>query len=288
MTLAGVALGTASLPMMGTSKPATTGGVQIGVCNSHTKWDLIQKAGCEYIEDNVGKLLSPPMSNADFAEAAAAFKAKNVPVHACNGFLPGELKLVGPESRHDEAVAYATRAIQRAKMLGIKIVVLGSGAARQVPDGFSKSQAVDQFLQVTARIASVAAQENIMIAMESLNQSETNFGNTMKECLQYAISIKNPHFGLTADMYHMLREEEGPEILVEAGARIVHCHIAEKAARTPPGTAQDDFRPYLRALKKIGYQGRISLECRWKDFEAELAPAVSALRKQLEAVYAEA
>ena len=63
---------------------------------------------------------------------------------------------------------------------------------------------------------------------------------------------------------------------------IVHCHIAEKQDRTPPGVMGDDFKPYLNALKKINYKGRISLECRWKNLETELPVAVKVLREQYE------
>ena len=85
-------------------------------------------------------------------------------------------------------------------------------------------------------------------------------------------------------MYHMLKEDEGPDSLLAAGAKVVHCHIAEKAQRTPPGTAGDDFKPYLRALKKLNFRGGISLECRWKNFAQEVGPALAALKTQIEAV----
>ena len=66
----------------------------------------------------------------------------------------------------------------------------------------------------------------------------------------------------------MLRENEGPDALVDAGPLLRHVHIAEKDRRTPPGVAGDDFRPYLRALRRAGYAGDISIECRWDDLAA--------------------
>jgi len=42
----------------------------------------------------------------------------------------------------------------------------------------------------------------------------------------------------------------------------------------------DDFKPYLSALKKINYKGRVSLECRWKNMETELPVAVKTLQEQ--------
>jgi sugar phosphate isomerase/epimerase len=120
--------------------------------------------------------------------------------------------------------------------------------------------------------------------MESLNRSETNFGNRLTDCVRFARAVDHPNFKLVADFYHMLREEEGPEALAAAGSLVVHCHIAEKAERTPPGKAGDDFRPFLRQLRKLDYNGRISLECRWKQFPEEVGPAIAELKKQAETI----
>lgn len=261
---------------------------QIGVCNSSTQWDLIRKAGCSYVEENVGKLLNPTQSDGEFVKAAEQFKAKGIPVRACNGFLPKELKLVGPEARHEAVVEYASKALARAKLLGIQIVVLGSGGARNVPAGFERSRAEEQFVQVVKRLGQAAETHGVTVAMESLNRGETNFGNTLGECLKLINAVNHPRVCLVADMYHMLKENEGAEVILAAGPKLVHCHIAEKAQRTPPGTEGDDFKPYLRALKKLGFRGGMSLECRWKNFGEELAPAVAALKKQIETVRAEA
>ena len=259
----------------------------MGVCGSSTQWDIIQKAGCTYVEENVGKLLNPKLSDAEFSKSAEAFKSKNIPVRACNGFLPGELKLVGPETKHDEVVAYATIALKRAKELGVEVVVLGSGGARKVPDGFDRAKADEQFVAVVKRLGEAAEKHGMIVAMESLNRSETNFGNTLRECTKLIKAVNHSRVKLVADMYHMLKEDEAPDAILEASSLLAHCHIAEKAQRTPPGTDGDDFKPYLRALKKLGYHGRISLECRWKKMADEITPAVAALKKQIEAVSAE-
>jgi len=280
--VAGLALGVARLPAWAAGP---TNQPEIGVCTGLAKWDLMRKAGCTYVEENVGKFLSPNTPDAEFAEIAKKYKAQNVPVRACNGFLPAELKLVGPAPRHDDAVTYATKALQRAKLLGLECIVLGSGGARGVPEGFSKSEAEEQFVQVVRRIGKAAEASGVYVAMESLNSSETNFGNTLRDCLRMIKAVDSQRVCLTADMYHMLYENEGPDAIIEAGPRIVHCHVAEKAGRTAPGVSGQDFRPYLRALKQIGFKGGISLECRWKDFDAEVGPAVAAFKKQVSEIF---
>jgi sugar phosphate isomerase/epimerase len=285
LTAAG-ALALLPLPQLRAASPPWS--VQVGVCGSADNWSWIKAAGCDYVEEGVGKLLTPRGSDEEFAKRVEAVRASGAMIPACNGFLPAEFKLVGPQTTHDEVVAYATTAFVRAKTLGLSYIVLGSGGARKVPEGFDRAKAEEQFVAVVKRLAQAAGEHGIIVAMELLNRSETNFGNSVRETIKLEQAVGSQHFKLVADFYHMLRENEDATAITEAGKRIVHCHIAEKAERSAPGVKGDDFKPYLRALKKIGYSGRISLECRWKNQKDELAPAVAVLRQQIAAVSAEA
>ena len=79
----------------------------------------------------------------------------------------------------------------------------------------------------------------------------------------------------------MACEDEDPEIIVEAGKDLYHCHIAEKAERTAPGVKGDDFEPYLKSLKAINYDGSISLECRWHKFKEEVISGIAEIQRQI-------
>ena len=76
-------------------------------------------------------------------------------------------------------------------------------------------------------------------------------------------------------------EDEGPESILKYGHLIKHTHIAENEGRAAPGTNGDDFRPYFEALKKVGYEGAMSVECRWEDMESQAAIALATIKDQL-------
>jgi sugar phosphate isomerase/epimerase len=80
----------------------------------------------------------------------------------------------------------------------------------------------------------------------------------------------------------MLRNDEGPEALTRHGPLFAHTHIAEKETRSAPGVKGDDFHPFLKALRAGGYDHRMSLECGFGDFAAEIGPSLKALRQQLQ------
>jgi sugar phosphate isomerase/epimerase len=127
----------------------------------------------------------------------------------------------------------------------------------------------------------LAGPHGVTVVLEPLNKGETNFFNSVAEGIGLVDAIAHPNIQLLADIYHMLREDEGPESILKAGARLRHCHIAEKESRTSPGTKGDDFRPYFKALKAIGYQGGVSVEGKWgKPVEDELPRALKTMKEQ--------
>lgn len=254
----------------------------IGICGSLDDAAVLQAAGCDFLEEGVRRFLIPEGPESQFESKLAELKKLSLPVPACNGFIPGTLKAVGPDANHAGILAYADTALRRAARAGVKIIVWGSGESRKIPDGFAKARAEEQFRELAAKIAPLAARTDVVLALEPLQSAETNFINNLGEGAAMVEAVGHPSFRLLADLYHMMREAETPEAIDRFGGLIRHCHVAEKDKRTPPGTSGDDFRPYLKALKKIGYRGRMSLECRWENIGRESRAAVAALRKQVE------
>ena len=256
----------------------------LGVCTSIENADLLKQAGYDYVEEGVRRYLVPREDDVSFQTHYAAFQNSPLPIYACNSFLPGSLKSTGPDARHDEILAYSQTAFARARETGIKIIVFGSGGSRSIPEDFDPAQARVQFVSLLKRMGPLAAQYDVAIVIEPLNKKECNFINTVSEATDIARRVNHPNIKVLADFYHMMCENEGPESILKAGSDLRHCHIAELKDRRPPGTTDEDFTPYLRALKQIGYKGRISIECRWQDMEKQLPIAIAALKTQIDQV----
>jgi sugar phosphate isomerase/epimerase len=50
----------------------------------------------------------------------------------------------------------------------------------------------------------------------------------------------------------------------------------------PLGLGPSDHRPYFQALRRINYDGRISIEANWEALKPQLPAALAGLRGQLE------
>jgi sugar phosphate isomerase/epimerase len=260
---------------------------RLGICTSPDKWEILKANGFDYIEASVGSNLIPAESDEKFAGNLAVIEGAGFPIEACNGFIPGELKSTGPEADHDAILAFAETAFRRAQRIGIEVIVFGSGGSRGIPEGFDRTEARAQMIALLARMGPVAARYGVTVAVEPLNKKECNFLNTLAEVADVVREAKHPNIRATADMYHMAMENEGPESIVAAGKLVAHCHIAELADRAAPGVKGDDFTGYFRALRQIGYKGRISIECRWKEIKSEAPVAIRTLQEQIERVNAE-
>jgi sugar phosphate isomerase/epimerase len=257
----------------------------LGMTTSFKNDSLLHAEGFTCIEESVTRILSPDIPEDTFQVYLKQIRKLKCKLENCNSFFPGTMKLTGPAVNENQVLTYVEKVMKRAKIAGIKTIVLGSGPARHIPEGTSRDSARAQFVALCRKMAVVAGRYDCTIAIENLNSTETNFVNTLADANDIVNAVNHPHFKLTADIYHMLKENEPAAIIEKAGKNLVHCHIAEREKRTAPGVAGDDFKPYMAALYHIGFQGKISLECRWDNLAEQGRPALEYLQKQITASY---
>lgn len=258
----------------------------IGIVENPENDSILAAAGYSCMVVSIGKFISPRnVSEEAFRKNVAVFKQLKTPVYAANIFIPGDLKLVGPKVDEQAVLAYVDSVMYRLSQTDIRLIIWGSGGARRVPDGFDRKIARRQMITIGKKIAKVGARYNIVVALENLNSSETNFINTVEEALYIVKKVNHPNLRLDADIYHMLRENESPDILAKTGKYLVHVEIAEKEQRTPPGVTGADFRPFLRAIHKTGYHNKIGIEGSWKNLSEMARPCLQYLQGQVDEVW---
>ncbi len=253
--------------------------MKFGICGGPDAF-AARPEGLDYLECTVGHLL-PREDDAAFEAALGQLQGACAPFLAANCFLPGDLKSTGEDVDCAALDAYVATAFARAQTVGIKRIVFGSGGSRQVPDGFDKEEAFQQLVDHCKRFGDIAATRDIVIVIEPLQVAECNIINTVREGTKLVRAVDHPNVKVLADFYHMACDGEGPDAIREAGDLLQHVHVAEKEKRTAPGIEGDDLRPFLKALKDIGYDGMVSIEASLGDDAAAQAPlSLAELRKQ--------
>jgi len=245
--------------------------IMLGICAGPDKAEKLKAIGFSFIEGGVAGTLKPETQDAEYAADLAKIKGSALPTRSCNGFIPSKFKLTGPAITHDAALDYAVKACQRADEAGVSFIVLGSGGARRVPEGFDLAKGKAQFIEFCQKLGDRIKDCKVTVVLEPLNKSETNLLNSVAEGIEYVDAIQRPRIQLLADFYHMMKENEGPDSIRRAGTRLHHCHIAELEGRKAPGTKGEDFTGFLKALKEIGYVGGVSCECGWPKENVEEA-----------------
>lgn len=255
--------------------------IRFGACTSFHNAAQLVDTGVDFIEENIQRLLMPQAPTSEFAPLLAACKAAPLPVLAANAFYPAHLKLVGPDVDMSTLLTYADTACGRASEIGMGHLVLGSGGARQIPDGWSLADAQAQFIALCEGIAPLAAKHGVVVVIEALNRGECNFINSLAEAAALIDACNHPHIQLLTDVYHMLRESEGPDQITAHARLIRHAHIAENTERAVPGVHGEDFTPYFAALKAMNYHGLMAIEPRYRDdLVADVRLGVATLRQQ--------
>lgn len=242
-------------------------------------FDALTGAGADYVEWGVGSVMS---SEADWEKLRAAVADAPLKPEAFNGFIPGNLRITGPDANFQGALDYASEAMRRCSALGAQIIVLGSGGARRLPDGWAPTRGLDQFETFCRELGPRAARHNVTIAIEPLNKSEDNLVNSVAAGAAIVDAVDHPNIKLLADFYHMFHDNEAVDDVAKVGDRLRHTHLAD-LGRVAPGFAAEgeaDFIGFFRALNAANYDARCSFEGQTTDLAAQAGPIIAHMKQR--------
>jgi sugar phosphate isomerase/epimerase len=118
-----------------------------------------------------------------------------------------------------------------------------------------------RFMDLFTRWATNLPEGQSALFLEPLNRYEAYFLTRVGQAVEISRAIGSPRILALADLFHMnIEEAHLGKPLEEAGKALGHVHIADNN-RFEPGAGCLDFRPAFRALKAIGYEGYLSIEC---------------------------
>lgn len=246
--------------------------MRLGLCTAPANSELAARLGYDYIEGNLSQIAA--MEEKDFEELAKKAPALPAPILKCNCFLPGNIKLVGPDANREELEAYLKKAFSRASKLGVKVAVLGSGGARRVPENWDFSQAWRQIADFLRLANEYGEKYDIDIALEPLRAKECNILNYVSEGVLLSALVNLPRVYTLADTFHMICGCEPMESLKNAGKALRHVHIShpldDHSGRDYPRPNDGmDYAGIFAMLKEMGYEGDVSIEAATQDIEKD-------------------
>ncbi len=139
-------------------------------------------------------------------------------------------------------------------------LVLGSPRQRTIPDNTERNSAIRRFIdEMVFFIESIEGSKS-MLLIEALSPDQTNFINTLQEAAELVQQIDSTYFQTMFD-FHNARDEKQPwdKLIEEHFKCIKHIHINEIDGGAP-GTGKSEYRNAFSAIKKLRYEGWISME----------------------------
>ncbi len=218
--------------------------------------------GFDYAEGLPGVLGPDEDDPAAEREALARIRKHPLPTESLCGFIPDPhgrgLMVVGPDVSLDRLCTYVTRIFDRMRRTGIEVIGYGSGASRWVPAGFDRDVARQQVADFMNLCADLGEPRGVKVALEPYNRDDANLLNTVDEATAFIEELDRSHAELMADFFHMKLNGESFDTLRPAAPHLIHAHIAEPGRGRRPTTPEDHAR-FLLALRRCGYDGRVTL-----------------------------
>ena len=240
--------------------------MRFGFCTSdQSRVESLARAGYDYLERG-GSAFVPFENETSWASIRTLMRDSPIPTEAIAGFIPGHLKVTGPEVDRAALSRYLETIIGRAAEAGVQTINWGSGPSRHVPHGWSMTAAWSQLEEFCHLVADKVAPTGIQVVIEPINPDETNILHLVTEGYALALRVNRPEIRCLCDYYHIERQGESLNGIALAAPWLRHAHTAGPDRLCPaPGQSQ---RRYLEALRDANYDGRLSVEAACVDDES--------------------
>ena len=258
--------------------------MKFGVCRGLDDFEAIKfaaEAGVDYYECGFGSLAK--FDDEKFNLCKNYLEECSLKCLAANGFIPGDLKVVGDSIDYGALSEYLDKGFERAEILGVEKVVFGSGAARSFPEGFSFEKAKEQMAFFLNEYAAPKAEKSgCIIVMEPLRFGESSMIHTVADGIEIARMSGKENVAGLADLYHVFGNNDSIEGIADFKGELLHAHIAEPEKRVYPSTKDSEeviaiYKKFFDALKLAGCE-TCSIEARTDDFKADIADALAILK----------
>lgn len=131
-------------------------------------------------------------------------------------------------------------------------------AYQEIPSTLGYDNTMDNYIKNNGDVA------------EPLNSNETNFITTVKEGFEFAKQVNRSNFKTMVDFYHFSKMNETMDDLIFAKDMIAYVHIANYERGVPELNETPILKKWSKMLREINYDGRISIEAKYQDFDLEM------------------
>lgn len=216
-------------------------------------------AGYDYAEVSLARIYS--LTDSQLSDYRNLFTESGLPVEVFNNAVPKGLALAGPAADFQALTRYIGRALTLARFMGVSMITMSGPGRRTVPPDCTWKDIFPSYIQFLKEYADRAAQQNITLVIEPINEEEHNFISTVSTAMEAVKAVNRPNLMTMIDSYHFIRQKDDLASVIQNISHIGHIHYAAQDRRSYP--LEPDMaacRRLLTPLLDAGYNGRISIE----------------------------
>ncbi|HMK83186.1 MAG TPA: sugar phosphate isomerase/epimerase family protein [Candidatus Bathyarchaeia archaeon] len=220
---------------------------------------VISNAGFAALE--ISPWMQGKITNTTVKSLKKSMRKNHLSFSGFTALYPPNMVLASPiaSSRHRN-ISYTNHLIKLTHELMGRTLVWGSGRARTIPPGVPTRKGYAWLVELLKGCGSLASEKKVKIAIEPLNRFESGIIHNMHEALSLAETVNLESIGTVYDIYQASLEEESfTKPILLANRRLAAVHVSD-CNRKIPGRGHLQFEPVFDALKRIGYDGYVTLE----------------------------
>ncbi|MPM78272.1 hypothetical protein SDC9_125283 [bioreactor metagenome] len=200
-----------------------------------------------------------------FEDLVTNLIACQMPCLSLNAYCPPDIVIAGVNYDRQKAQDYARALADRAKLLGVRKVGIGSPMSRQLPHGFDLKLAWKQAVEFTADAANIFGAEGIQISFEALGGCFCNFINHVDTAVSLIQELSDFSVGLVLDFYNMEKSDEADLPLNAFSHLISHVHVSDDLGSCTQRSflLPEKYLEHTARIKRLmgaGYNDTLSLE----------------------------
>jgi sugar phosphate isomerase/epimerase len=189
------------------------------------------------------------------------------------------------EVRRREAIEHMKHLLSGIAELGGRGVItpaaFGLASKRLPPFEVPRTEEEDRrvLLDALEELGEHAENEGTLVLLEPLNRYEDHMLNRVEQAVELCNAVGLSSVKVMGDLFHMnIEEDDLGESIRQSDGHIAHVHLAD-SNRLQPGAGHTDFAGAFAALRGIGFDGYIAMECGIRgDSRAVLPEVVKHLR----------
>jgi len=245
------------------------------------KFDKIEQYGFEGVEVWGAQLLD----DKTLSELERALEGRGLKVSTiCAGY--GGCLLDSDTEQRELAVNDIKRLLDIGGKIGaVGLITVPVFGPPRIPDLRPLASAtkleLDLLVEICKELGEHAEKAGTLLLLEPLNRYETHLLNRLEQACEVCDRVDMSGVKMMADFFHMnIEETDIAEAITGAKKHLRHIHLAD-STRLLPGYGHTDFGAGFAALKQIGYDWFMSLECGIPGEEEEDLPRCVKYLKEL-------